>query len=104
MRRWLRIGGSADSPNYPPVHANAVLAGLLFFPGSCFDRQIFQCIVSIITIWTLANYLRSKVGRSSKSIMRMLSPDVDPDIKAFIAVVRAAEHQSEKAADLDKTH
>lgn len=32
--------------------------------------------------------------------MRMLSPDVDPGIKAFIAVVRAAEHQSEKAADL----
>lgn len=34
--------------------------GLPFFPGSCFDRQIFQCIVSIITIWTPANYLRSK--------------------------------------------
>lgn len=47
-------------PNYPPVHANAVLTGLPFFPGSCFDRQIFQCIVSIITIWTPANYLRSK--------------------------------------------
>ncbi len=36
--------------------------------------------------------------------MRMLSPDVDPGIKAFIAVVRAAEHQSEKAADQGKTH
>ncbi|ESG90479.1 hypothetical protein SEEI1959_17578 [Salmonella enterica subsp. enterica serovar Indiana str. ATCC 51959] len=34
----------------------------------------------------------------------MLSPDVDPGIKAFIAVVRAAEHQSEKAADQGKTH
>lgn len=48
--------------------------------------------------------ISDEAGRSSKSIMRMLSPDVDPGIKAFIAVVRAAEHQSEKAADQGKTH
>ena len=31
------------------------------------------------------------VGRNSKSIMRMLSPDVDPGIKAFMSIVNAAE-------------
>ncbi|HFG4681277.1 TPA: hypothetical protein ACJFYZ_000058 [Salmonella enterica subsp. enterica] len=40
--------------------------------------------------------ISDEVGRSSKSIMRMLSPDVDPCVKAFMAVVRAAERQSEK--------
>ena len=29
------------------------------------------------------------VGRNSKSIMRMLSPGIDPGIKAFMSVVRA---------------
>ncbi|AHW21049.1 hypothetical protein SEEM1923_10563 [Salmonella enterica subsp. enterica serovar Miami str. 1923] len=61
-------GSSADSPNYPPVHANAVLAGLLFFPGSCFDCQIFQCIVSIITIWTPSNYLSSNMMKTRKTV------------------------------------
>lgn len=42
--------------------------------------------------------ISDEVGRNSKSIMRMLSPDVDPGVKAFMAVVRAAERQSEKAA------
>ncbi|KAA0263842.1 MAG: hypothetical protein ACTH5S_02900 [Hafnia alvei] len=36
------------------------------------------------------------VGRNSKSIMRMLSPDVDPGVKAFIAVVNATERQAQK--------
>lgn len=40
--------------------------------------------------------ISDEVGRNSKSIMRMLSPDVDPGVKAFMAVVRAAERQSEK--------
>ncbi|HEO0718568.1 TPA: hypothetical protein U5E38_003164 [Yersinia enterocolitica] len=38
------------------------------------------------------------VGRNSKSIMRMLSPDVDPGIKAFMSVVNAAERHSQKPA------
>ncbi len=38
-----------------------------------------------------------EVRRNAKSTMRMLSPDVDPGIKAFIAAVRAAEHQSESS-------
>ncbi|EAR2000280.1 hypothetical protein CX750_00870 [Salmonella enterica] len=29
--------------------------------------------------------------------MHMLSPDVDPGVKAFMAVVRAVERQSEKS-------
>lgn len=41
--------------------------------------------------------ISDKVGRNSKSIMRMLSPDVDPGVKAFMAVVRAVERQSEKS-------
>lgn len=40
--------------------------------------------------------ISNEVGRNSKSIMRMLSPDVDPGIKAFMAVVKAAERQSTK--------
>ncbi|HGE8287173.1 TPA: hypothetical protein ACGD4M_002682 [Serratia marcescens] len=36
------------------------------------------------------------VGRNSKSIMRMLSPDVDPGIKAFMSVVNAAERNAQK--------
>ncbi|MFJ1228668.1 hypothetical protein [Yersinia proxima] len=38
------------------------------------------------------------VGRNSKSIMRMLSPDVDPGIKAFMSVVNATERHSQKSA------
>ncbi|HHL2560840.1 TPA: hypothetical protein ACQ31I_002751 [Yersinia enterocolitica] len=38
------------------------------------------------------------VGRNSKSIMRMLSPDVDPGIKAFMSVVNATERHSQKPA------
>lgn len=41
--------------------------------------------------------ISDKVGRNSKSIMRMLSPDVDPGVKAFMAVVRAVERQPEKS-------
>lgn len=48
--------------------------------------------------------ISDEVGRNSKSIMRMLSPDVDPGVKAFMAVVRAAERQSEKAAAHGKIH
>ncbi|QKJ87121.1 hypothetical protein PMPD1_2176 [Paramixta manurensis] len=33
------------------------------------------------------------VGRNPKSIMRMLTPDTDPGIKAFMAVVNATERQ-----------
>ena len=44
--------------------------------------------------------ISDEVGRNSKSIMRMLSPGV----KAFMAVVRAAERQSEKAAAQAKIH
>lgn len=40
--------------------------------------------------------ISDEVGRNSKSIMRMLAPDVDPGIKAFMAVVKAAERQSMK--------
>lgn len=36
------------------------------------------------------------VGRNSKSIMRMLSPDVDPGIKAFMSVVNATGRHSQK--------
>ncbi|HCL5256815.1 TPA: hypothetical protein N2G22_002426 [Salmonella enterica] len=48
--------------------------------------------------------ISDEAGRNSKSIMRMLSPDVDPGVKAFMAVVRAAERQSEKAAARGKIH
>lgn len=48
--------------------------------------------------------ISDEVGRNSKSIMRMLSPDVDPGVKAFMPVVRAAERQSEKAAARAKIH
>lgn len=41
--------------------------------------------------------ISNEVGRNSKSIMRMLSPDVDPGVKAFMAVVKAAERQSAKS-------
>ncbi|TNV17889.1 hypothetical protein FH968_17685 [Buttiauxella sp. B2] len=40
--------------------------------------------------------ISNEVGRNSKSIMRMLSPDTDPGVKAFMAVVKAAERQSLK--------
>lgn len=41
--------------------------------------------------------ISNDVGRNSKSISRMLSPDTDPGIKAFMAVVNAAERHSAKA-------
>lgn len=37
-----------------------------------------------------------EVGRNLKSIMCMLSPDTDLGVKAFMAVVKAAERQSLK--------
>lgn len=40
--------------------------------------------------------ISDEVGRNSKSIMRMLSPDTDPGVKAFMAVVKPAERQSMK--------
>lgn len=40
--------------------------------------------------------ISDEVGRNSKSIMRMLSPDTDPGVKAFMAVVKATERQSLK--------
>ncbi|HFJ2067038.1 TPA: hypothetical protein ACGTP1_000997 [Salmonella enterica] len=39
-----------------------------------------------------------------RTLMRMLSPDVDPGVKAFMAVVRAVERQSEKAAAQGRIH
>ncbi|HHQ7225696.1 TPA: hypothetical protein ACSVBD_000892 [Salmonella enterica subsp. enterica] len=44
----------------------------------------------------LRTLIKVSFGRNAKSTMRMLSPDVDPCVKAFMAVVRAAERQSEK--------
>lgn len=41
--------------------------------------------------------ISEEVGRHPKSIMRMLTPDVDPGIRAFMAVVNATERQSLKA-------
>lgn len=40
--------------------------------------------------------ISDEVGRNSKSVMRMLSPDIDPGIKAFMAVVNATERKSLK--------
>ena len=37
--------------------------------------------------------LSCEVGRHPKSIMRMLTPDIDPGIKAFMSVVKATERQ-----------
>lgn len=54
---------------------------------------------TLIKVTSVILRFLTRFGRNAKSTMRMLSPDVDPGIKAFIAVVRAAEHQSEKAAD-----
>lgn len=48
--------------------------------------------------------ISDKVGRNSKSIMRMLSPDVDTGAKAFMPVVRAVERQSEKAEAQGRIH
>lgn len=59
---------------------------------------------TLIKVTSVILRFLTRFGRNAKSTMRMLSPDVDPGIKAFIAVVRAAEHQSEKAADQGKTH
>lgn len=59
--------------------------------------------VAKITLRTLINMtcgfkaISEEVGRHPKSIMRMLTPDVDPGIRAFMAVVNAAERQSLKA-------
>ncbi|HGP0798303.1 TPA: hypothetical protein ACLFL6_003713 [Salmonella enterica subsp. salamae serovar 50:b:z6] len=39
-----------------------------------------------------------------RTLIRMLSPDVDPGVKAFMAVVRAVERQSEKAAAQGRIH
>ncbi|MNB59997.1 hypothetical protein D3C76_1352220 [compost metagenome] len=38
-----------------------------------------------------------EVGRHPKSIMRMLTPDVDPGIKAFMSVVNATRRQISSA-------
>lgn len=56
MRRWLRIGGLPLIPELSTSSCKRCANWPLFFPGCCFDRQIFQCIVSIITTWTPANY------------------------------------------------
>lgn len=40
--------------------------------------------------------ISQEVGRHPKSIMRMLTPEVDPGIRAFMAVVNATERQSLK--------
>jgi len=37
--------------------------------------------------------ISNEVGRHPKSIMRMLTPDVDPGIKAFMSVVNATKRQ-----------
>lgn len=76
-------GSSADSPNYPPVHANAVLAGLLFFPGSCFDRQIFQCIVSIITTRVPSKNIVLIIG-----VKNMAAYDIEKDIGPRVQIIQ----------------
>ncbi|HEY2452892.1 MAG TPA: hypothetical protein VGI71_09765 [Scandinavium sp.] len=42
--------------------------------------------------------ISDEVGRHPKSIMRMLTPDVDPGIKAFMSVVNATKRQITSAA------
>jgi DNA-binding phage protein len=40
--------------------------------------------------------ISEEVGRHPKSIMRMLTPEVDPGVRAFMAVVNATARQSIK--------
>lgn len=48
---------------------------------------------TLIKVTSVILRFLTRFGRNAKSTMRMLSPDVDPGIKAFIAVVRAAEQR-----------
>lgn len=42
--------------------------------------------------------ISNEVGRNPKSIMRMLTPDIDPGIRAFMSVVNATKRQIANAA------
>lgn len=50
---------------------------------------------TLIKVTSVILRFLTRFGRNAKSTMRMLSPDVDPGIKAFIAVVRAAAYSGE---------